>query len=68
MLNAVNSATRYNVNPPPGATECRHWVQRYAATKVGRRQAVPSLIRAEGVLGKFELAAVFRELRFLGSP
>jgi hypothetical protein len=30
--------------------------QRYAATKVGRRRAVQSLIRAEGVLGKFELA------------
>jgi hypothetical protein len=56
MLNAVNSATRYNV---PGATECRHWVQRYAATKVGRRRAVPSLIRAEGVLGKFELAEMY---------
>jgi hypothetical protein len=43
-------------NPPPGATECRHWAQRYAATKIGRRRAVQSLIRAEGVLGRFELA------------
>ena len=31
-------------------------LQRYAATNVGRRRAVPSLIRAEGVRGKFELA------------
>jgi hypothetical protein len=46
-LNTMNSATLYNVMPPPNATLCRH--------SIGCRVSVQNLIRAEDVGGRFEL-------------
>ena len=47
LLNAINTATQYNVMPPPNATLCRH--------SIGCRVSVQNLIRAEDVGGRFEL-------------
>ena len=35
MLDTINSATHYNVMPPPSAKLCRHPKQRYSASELG---------------------------------
>jgi hypothetical protein len=60
VLNTINSATQYNVMPPPGATLSRH--------SIGCRVSVQNLIRAEDVRARFELAQnpVYKEIRCKG--